>query len=161
MLRNLDFAILAPIPEAYLLASRETIVAQLDAEIADPSIVFGTNEFEVLGEAQQKRDDKAVIVFIYGSDPAEPPLNPEITWQAIYKGSTHSRRGRYTGNKLRRPEISISPKDTWAVYWELLELEPMKKPLAMDRFCQLGKKKNLGPRFLPKGPMLVDYPKSN
>ena len=161
MLRNLDFAILAPIPEEYLLASRETIIAQLDADIEDPSIVLGTNEFEVLGEAQQRRDEKAVMVFIYASDPAESSLNPSISWQAVYKGSTHSRRGRYTGNKLRRPENSISPKDTWAVYWELLDLEPMKKPLPMDRFFPLGKKKNLGPRFLPKGPMLVEYPKSN
>ncbi|NJR71533.1 MAG: hypothetical protein HC771_25185 [Synechococcales cyanobacterium CRU_2_2] len=92
MLRNLDFAILAPIPETYLLAGREAIAAQLDAEIADPSLAFGTNEFEVFGEAQQKRGDKAVSVFIYASEPAETPLNPEITWQAIYKSSSHSRR---------------------------------------------------------------------
>jgi hypothetical protein len=161
MLRNLNFAILAPIPEAYLLDSRETLVAQLDAELEDPSIVLGTNEFEVLGEAQQRRDgDKAIMVFIYASEPAQSSLNPEITWQAIYKGSSHSRRGRYTGNALRRPVISVTPKDTWAVYWELQDLEPMKKPLSMDRFSPLGKKKPCGVRFLPKGPMLVEYPAS-
>lgn len=160
MPRNLKFAILAPIPEAYLLASREAIAAQLDAEISDPSIVLGCNEFEVLGEAQQKRDDKTVTIFIYASDPAETTLNLSVTWQANYKGVSHSRRGRYTGNKLRRPPLSISPKDAWAVYWELTDLEPMKTPLALERFCPLGKKKNLGPRSAPKGPILVEYPSS-
>lgn len=158
MLKNFDIAILAPLPESHLVSGVDTLIAQQDLAQENPTIAYGSMAFETFSKVDALRQGKPVAVFLYASHLAENPLNPEITWQGWYVSHSHSRRGRFAGEARRRPEATKADTERWAVYWEMNELGPMKKSLAMDSIHELGKKKPLGKRFLPKEAMLIDYP---
>ncbi|HIK11809.1 MAG TPA: hypothetical protein IGS52_16360 [Oscillatoriaceae cyanobacterium M33_DOE_052] len=163
MQKTYAFAILAPVPEMHLISGLEAIAAQLDLDDLPvdhvPKVAFGSMAFEVFGEAEKLRAGKAVEVFIYASQAkGEQPLNPEVTWRGLYVGYVNSRRGRYPGKSIYRPAATSNDAPTWAVFWELQELEQLKKPVPIGTLRPKSKKTNYPARFIPEGAVLVEYP---
>lgn len=157
------FAILAPVPEQHLLSGVDAISAQLDSdELAPdqlPKVAFGSMDFEAFGEIEKLRGGKAIDVFIYASHAkGDQPLNPEVTWRGLYVGYVGSRRGRYPGKSIHRPQSTVTDAPTWAVFWELQELEPLKTPVPIAKLRGKNKKTNYQARFIPEGPVLIEYP---
>ncbi|MGG6296345.1 hypothetical protein ACQ4M4_18295 [Leptolyngbya sp. AN02str] len=157
------FAILAPVPEQHLISGLEAIAAQLDAEDLPPDhrpkVAYGSMSFEVFGEVEKLRAGRAVEVFIYASDAqGEQPLNPEVTWRGLYVSVVASRRGRYPGKAIHRPASTAHDTPTWAVFWELQELERLKTPIPIGKLRGHKKKTDYQPRFIPEGPVIIEYP---
>ncbi|WP_088889031.1 hypothetical protein [Leptolyngbya ohadii] len=157
------FAILVSVPEIHLISGLEAIAAQLDSDEPlpeqVPKVAFGSMDFEQFGEVEKLRGGRAIGVFIHAADAkGDQPLNPEVTWRGWYVGYVASRRGRYPGKSIYRPKSTLSDPPTWAVFWELQELEPLKKPIAIGNLRARGKKTNLQARFIPDSPVLIDYP---
>ncbi|HEY9615457.1 MAG TPA: hypothetical protein V6C64_01360 [Microcoleaceae cyanobacterium] len=147
----------------HLISGLEAIAAQLDADDLPPDhlpkVAFGSMEFELLGEAEKLRGGKAIEVFIYASHAkGEQPLNPEVTWRGLYVGYVGSRRGRYPGKSIYRPQSTATDAPTWAVFWEVQELEQLKQPIPIGNLRAKGKKTNYQARFIPEGPVLIEYP---
>lgn len=163
MQKTRAFAILAPVPEMHLTSGLEAIAAQLDSDELSPSdapkVAFGSMEFEMFGEAEKMRAGKAIEVFIYASHAkGDQPLNPEVTWRGLYTGYVGSRRGRYPGKSIFRPLAAANDSPTWAVFWEVQQLERLKTPIPIGRLRGKNKKTNYPPRFIPDGPVLIEYP---
>ncbi|NEZ64738.1 hypothetical protein D0962_18420 [Leptolyngbyaceae cyanobacterium CCMR0082] len=154
------FAILAPVPEHHLVSGLDAITRQLDDDAIEtqPMVALGSNAFEVFGQADALRKDRMADVYIYASHAYNPTLNPQATWRATYIKQVHSRRGRYPGKAIHRPETTATDKPTWAVFWLLKDLEKLQPPLPIGKMKALGKKSNYPPRFLPEGPVLIEHP---
>jgi hypothetical protein len=156
------FAILAPVPEAHLVSGLEAIADQANSDDitsqALPKVAFGSMAFEILRKADELRKGQAVEVLIYASDAqGDQPLNSEVLWRARYIGHLPSRSGRYPGKSQFRPKAATE-KPIWAVYWEVQELEKLKTPVPIASLQMLGQKANCKPRFVPDGPVLLEYP---
>ena len=163
MQKTRAFALLAPIPQVHLLSALEAIAAQLDSDELppehQPKVAFGSMDFEGFSEVEKLRDGKAIEVFIYASHvQGNQPLNPQVTWRGWYLGYVGSRRGRYPGNSLYRPRSTVSDPPTWAVFWEVQELELLKQPIAIGSLRGKNEKTNYPARFLPEGPVVIEYP---
>lgn len=157
------FALLAPVPEIHLLSGLEALSAQLDSEELppdhQPKVAFGSMDFELFGEVETLRAGKAIDVFIYASQAkGEQPLNPEVTWRGVYVGYIGSRRGRYPGKSIYRPKSTATDSPNWAVFWELQTLEPLKQPIPIGKLRGKNKKTAYSSRFLPEGPVIIEYP---
>lgn len=157
------FAILVPVREMHLISGLEAIAAQLDSDDLPPDdlpkVAFGSMDFETFSEVEKLRGGKAIEAFIYASHAkGEQPLNPEVTWRGVYVGYVASRRGRYPGKSIYRPQSTLSDPPTWAVFWEVQELEQLKKPIPIGSLCGKNKKTNYPARFIPEGPVLIEYP---
>ncbi|MBR8834217.1 MAG: hypothetical protein DSM106950_09310 [Stigonema ocellatum SAG 48.90 = DSM 106950] len=153
------FAILAPVPEIHLISGSETI-AKLADESSDETVkvAFGSMDFESLRKIDELRGNKAVKAFIYASNPAgDQPLNSQVSWHGLYIGHVPSRNGRYPGKAKFRPPSTKTDKPTWAVFWEVQELQPLTSPIAIASLKGLGKKSNYPSRFIPEGPVLIEY----
>ncbi|MBE9065986.1 hypothetical protein IQ260_04905 [Leptolyngbya cf. ectocarpi LEGE 11479] len=155
-----NFAILAPVPEHHLISGLDAIAHQLDDETMEthPVLALGSNAFEVFGQADALRKQCLADVYIYASHADNPTLNPQATWKATYLKQVHSRRGRYPGKSIHRPEATATDKPTWAIFWLLKDLEKLKKPLPIGNLKGLDKKSNYPPRFLPEAPVLIEHP---
>lgn len=155
-------AILAPIPEKHLISGLQAITAQYDTDEPPqqpPRVAFGSMDFEVFRKADELRGDKPLTVFIYASDSKESQsLTPMVSWKAVYVKHSPSRRGRYAGPAQYRPASAATDPPTWAVFWEVQELERMKIPLAIANFKGVDQKANYKSRFIPDGPLLVQHP---
>lgn len=163
MQKTQAFAILAPVPEMHLTSGLEAISAQLDSDnlAADqsPKVAFGSMDFELFGEVEKLRGGKAIEVLIYASHAkGDQPLHPEVTWRGLYIGSVGSRRGRYPGKAIFRPKSTATDTPTWAVFWEVQELERLKTPIPIKNLRGKDKKVNYQTRFIPEGPVLIQYP---
>jgi hypothetical protein len=160
--KNRALAILAPVPEKHLIAGLEAIAAQYDADTPlenPPRLALGTMDFEVFRKADELRGEKLLTVFIYAVDSKESQsLNPVVSWKATYVKHSPSRRGRYAGPAHYRPATAASDPPTWAVFWEVQDLERMKIPLAIANFKAIAQKANLKARFIPDSPILVEHP---
>lgn len=157
------FAILAPVPESHLISGLEAIAAQLNSEDLTPEglpkVAFGSMAFEILRKADELRKERAVEVLIYASDAeGDQPLNTEVWWRARYIGHLPSRNGRYPGKAQFRPKAAATERPIWAVYWEVQELEKLKTPVPIGSLKGLGQKANCKSRFVPEGPVLIEYP---
>ncbi|MBD2123251.1 hypothetical protein [Trichocoleus sp. FACHB-262] len=157
------FAILAPVPEIHLLSGLEAIAAQLNLDEVTseglPKVAFGSMAFEVIRKADELRKERAVEVLIYASEAqGDQPLNPEVWWRARYIGHVPSRNGRYPGKSMFRPQSTAGARPTWAIYWEVQELEKLKAPIAIASLQGLGQKAPLKGRFVPEDPVLIEYP---
>jgi hypothetical protein len=144
-----EFAILAPVPEEHLLSW------QKDGE--QTKVAFGSMAFELFRQADELRGEKAVEVFIYASLAENRPLNSEVSWHGLYVGHVPSRSGRHPQGMKYRPPSTASEKPTWAIFWEVEELEPLSSPIAIASLRGLGKKSKYQPRFTPEGPLLIEY----
>lgn len=163
MQKTRAFAMLAPVPEIHLISGLEAIAAQLDSDELPPDhlpkVAFGSMDFELFGEADKLRNGKAIEVLIYATDSkGEQPLNPEVTWRGLYVSYVGSRRGRYPGKMIFRPASTAADAPVWAVFWEVQELEQLKTPIPIGRLRGKNKKANYPPRFMPEGPVLIEYP---
>ncbi|GAB4381648.1 MAG: hypothetical protein Kow00121_40670 [Elainellaceae cyanobacterium] len=163
MQKTRDFAILVPVPEMHLISGLEAVAAQLDLDDLppdySPKVAFGSMDFEVFGQVEKLRGGKAVDVFIYASHAkGEQPLNPEVTWRGLYVSYVASRRGRYPGKSMYRPQATAADPPTWAVFWEVQELEQLKKSVPIGGLRGKNKKTNYPARFIPEGPVLIEYP---
>ena len=153
------FAILAPVPEIHLVSGVETITKLADESSDETAkVAFGSMDFESFRKIDELRGGKAVEVFIYASDPAgDQPLNSKVSWRGLYIGHVPSRNGRYPGKLKFRPPSTATDKPTWAVFWEVQELKPLTSPIAIASLKGLGKKSNYTSRFIPEGPLLIEY----
>ncbi|HEY9828465.1 MAG TPA: hypothetical protein V6D19_23750, partial [Stenomitos sp.] len=125
-----------------------------------PKVAYGTMEFEVLAEVEKLREGHSVEVLIYASHAkGEQPLNPQVTWRGLYVGCVQSRRGRYPGKSNVRPKSTASDSPTWAMFWEVQELERLKTPIPIGNLTGRSKKTPYQPRFVPEGPVLIEYPR--
>ncbi|MGA9383108.1 MAG: hypothetical protein WBV73_30465 [Phormidium sp.] len=155
-----SFAILAPVPEIHLISGQETI-AQLNNELNNEivKLAFGSMAFEAFRQIDELRQSQSVEVFIYASDStADQPLHTQVSWHGIYIGHLPSRNGRYPGNKKFRPPSTLTDKPRWAVFWEVQELKFLEKPIEIASLKGLNKKSNFSSRFIPEGPLLIEYP---
>lgn len=155
-----SFAILAPVPEIHLISGQETL-AQLSNEPNTEivKLAFGSMAFEVFRQIDELRKSQSVEVFIYASDStADQPLHTQASWHGVYIGHVPSRNGRYPGNKKFRPPSTLTDKPTWAVFWEVQELELLEKPIEIASLKGLHKKSHYSSRFSPEGPLLIEYP---
>ncbi|XWK91645.1 MAG: hypothetical protein U7127_31160 (plasmid) [Phormidium sp.] len=154
-----SFAILAPVPEIHLISGQEAL-AQLSNEPNNEivKLAFGSMAFEVFRQIDELRKSQSVEVFIYASDStADQPLHTQASWHGLYVGHVPSRNGRYPGNKKFRPPSTLTDKPTWAVFWEVQELESLEKPIEIASFKGLHKKSHYSSRFIPEGPLLIEY----
>lgn len=156
-------ALLASVPEMHLISGLEAIAAQLDSDALPPDhrpkIALGSMAFELFGEVEKLRNGRMVEVFIHASHvQGDQPLNPEVTWRGLYVGYVGSRRGRYPGQPIHRPKSTATDSPTWAVFWELQELEQLKKPIPIGKLRGKNKKANFQARFLPEEPVLIEHP---
>jgi hypothetical protein len=161
MQKTSAFAILASVPEIHLISGLEAIAVQLDAEepVDSPRIVLGSMAFELFRKADELRGDRAVEMLIYATEAkGDQPLNPEVAWRGLYVQHVPSRNGRYRGNLDYRPKSTASDRAGWAVFWEMAELEQIKKPIPIGSLRGLGQKTNCKPRFIPEEPILIEYP---
>jgi hypothetical protein len=145
-----EFAILAPVPEEHLLSWQQ------DGQ--ETKVAFGSRDFELFRQADARRGDKAVEVFIYASLAKNRPLKPEVSWHGLYVGHVQSRSGRHPQGMKYRPPSTASDTPTWAIFWEVEELKPLSSPIAIASLGGLGKKSNYKSRFTPEGPLLITYP---
>ncbi|GAP96708.1 hypothetical protein NIES2104_32540 [Leptolyngbya sp. NIES-2104] len=142
-----------------MISGLEAIALQLDSEESDqlPKVAFGSMDFEVFGEVEKLRGGKAVEILIYASHAkGDQPLQPEATWRGLYIGSVGSRRGRYPGKAIFRPKSTATDSPTWAVFWEVQELERLKTPIPIKSLKGKDKKANYQTRFIPEGPVLIE-----
>jgi hypothetical protein len=156
-------AFLAPVPEEHLISGLEAIAAQLDADDLPvghvAKVAFGSMAFEVFAEVEKLRGGRPIEILIYASHAkGEQPLNPEVTWRGLYVGYVGSRRGRYPGKSIFRPRSTVTDSLTWAVFWEVQALERLRTPIPMGSLTGKGKKTTYQPRFIPDGPVLIEYP---
>lgn len=163
MQKTRAFALLAPVPEMHLTSGLEAIAAQLDSDDLSPDqmpkVAFGSMDFELFAEAEELRGGEEIEVLIYASHAkGAQPLNPEATWRGRYVGYVPSRRGRYPGKAIHRPKSTATDRLTWAVFWEVEELELLKTPIPIGKLRGRNKKTNYPARFVPEGPVLIDYP---
>jgi hypothetical protein len=158
--KTFEFAILAPVPEYHLLSGlKESIPQQYEDGEREPLVAFGSMDFELFRQADDLRGDRPVEVFIYASmSEADQPLNPVVTWRGLYAGHVLSRRGRYPGKASHRPPSMTGDAPTWAVFWLLKDLSKLETPLPIGLFQGLKQKKPYETRFIPRGPLLVEYP---
>lgn len=145
-----EFAILAPVPEEHLLSWQE------DGQ--ERKVAFGSMDFELFRQADERRGDKAVEVFIYASFAKNRPLKPEVSWHGLYVGHVQSRGGKHPEGMKFRPPSTVSDTPTWAIFWEVEELKPLSSPIAIASLTGLEKKSNYKSRFHPEGPLLITYP---
>ncbi|MGB7439469.1 MAG: hypothetical protein WA919_00245 [Coleofasciculaceae cyanobacterium] len=145
-----EFAILAAVPEEHLLSW------QKDGQ--ETKVAFGSMDFELFRQADQQRGDKAVEVFIYASLAENRPLKSEVSWHGLYVGHIQSRSGRYPKGMKYRPPSTASERPSWAIFWEVEELQPLSSPIAIASLKGLGKKSNYQSRFTPESPSLITYP---
>ncbi|PSB26024.1 hypothetical protein [Stenomitos frigidus] len=162
MQKTRAFALLASVPEIDLMSGLEAIAAQLDADDLppdhSPKVAFGSMAFEVFAEVEKLRAGKAIEVFIYAANAkGEQPLNPKVTWRGLYIGSVGSRRGRYPDKAIFRPKSTATDRPSWAIFWEVQELELLKTPIQIGSLRGKNKKANLQPRFIPEEPTIVEY----
>lgn len=141
-------AILAPVPEEHLLSW------QKDGQ--ETKVAFGSMAFELFRQADELRGEKAVKVFIYASLAENRPLNSQVSWKGWYVGHVPSRSGRYPRGMKYRPPSTASEKPTWAIFWEVEELQPLSSPIAIASLRGLGKKSNYPSRFTPEEPLLIE-----
>ncbi|BAY59596.1 hypothetical protein NIES2135_64730 (plasmid) [Leptolyngbya boryana NIES-2135] len=73
-------------------------------------------------------------------------------------GYVASRRGRYPGKSIYRPQSTVTDTPTWAVFWEVQELELLQKSIPIGNLRGKNKKANYGARFIPEGPVLIEHP---
>ncbi|BAU14378.1 hypothetical protein LEP3755_49250 [Leptolyngbya sp. NIES-3755] len=163
MQKTRAFAILAPVPEMHLISGLEAIAAQLDSDdlASDqlPKVAFGSMDFELFAEVEKARSGKAIEVLIYASHAkGDQPLNPEVTWRGLYVGYVPSRRGRYPGKSIHRPPSTATDSPTWAGFWEVQELERLKTAIPIAKLRGKNKKTNYQARFIPEGPVLIEFP---
>ncbi len=157
------FAILASIPEIHLVSGLEAIAAQLssDENLSEglPKLALGSMAFEIFRKADEQRKERDVEVLIHAADSQEDqPINPEVRWRARYIRHLPSRNGRYPGKPHFQPQTTKATRPTWAVYWELQELEKLKISIPIGSLQGLGQKNNFKPRFIPEEPVLMEYP---
>ncbi|HEY9825508.1 MAG TPA: hypothetical protein V6D19_08680 [Stenomitos sp.] len=157
------FALLAPVPEEHLISGLDAIAAQLDSDDLGagdvPKVAYGSMEFEVLAEVEKLRKGYSVEVLIYASHAqGEQPLKPEVTWRGLYVGCVQSRRGRYPGKSNVRPKSTASDRATWAMFWEVQELERLKTPIVISTLTGWKKKVPFSTRYFPDAPLLIEYP---
>lgn len=162
MQKTQDLALLISVPEVHLISGLEAIASQLDSEDLPPDylpkVAFGSMAFERFGELEKLRNGKAVETLIYASQAkGDQPLNSEVTWRGLYIGYVGSRRGRYPGKSIYRPKSAATDSPTWAVFWEVQELEPLKKPIPIGSLRGKNKKTNYQARFIPEEPVLIEY----
>lgn len=163
MQKTRAFALLASVPEMHLISGLEAIAAQLDSDTLSPDelpkIAFGTMDFELFAEVEKARTGKAIEVLIYASHAkGDQPLNPEATWRGLYVGYVASRRGRYPGKAIHRPQSTATDSPTWAGFWQVQELERLKTPIAIGKLRGKNKKTNYQARFIPESPVLIEFP---
>ncbi|MBD2310151.1 hypothetical protein H6G20_00455 [Desertifilum sp. FACHB-1129] len=162
MQKTQDFALLISVPEVHLISGLEAIASQLDSEDLPPDylpkVAFGSMAFEQFAEIEKLRNGKSVETFIYASQAkGDRPLNSEVTWRGLYIGYVGSRRGRYPGQSIYRPKSAATDSLTWAVFWEVQELEPLKKPIPIGSLRGKNKKTNYQARFIPEEPVVIEY----
>jgi len=145
-----EFAILAPVPEEHLISW------QKDGE--QTKVAFGSMAFELFRQADELRGEKAVEVFIYASLAENRPLNSEVSWHGLYVGHVQSRSGRHPQGMKYRPPSTATDKPTWAIFWEVEELERLASPIAIASLRGFKKKSNFQSRFTPESPLLIEYP---
>ncbi len=143
------FAILASVPEEHLLSWHK------DGQ--EKKVAFGSMAFELFRQADELRGERFVKVLIYASLAENRPLNSQVSWQGWYIGHVPSRSGRYPQGTKYRPPSAASEKPTWAIFWEVEELEPLSSPIAIASLKGLGKKSNFPSRFTPEEPLLIEY----
>lgn len=142
-----DIALLAPIPLRHL---ESALVIHKDCKMA----AFGSDKSDVFRELDKVRNKQPVDVYIYASH-ADGHFDPEITWVARYiRSAEHCDRNL-------RPSSTIT--DTpFRIYWIVDELRRERKEhLRVAKLIGYGKDKQYGPKFVPKGPMLIKHPQNH
>lgn len=157
------FAMLAPVPEEHLLSGLEAIQAQKAQGVEQPVVAFGSMAFEIFRKADELRggpDGNAVEVLLYASHAKEQSLTPKATWRAVYTKQIPSRNGRYPKERsYERPKTALEgDKPVWAIFWQIRDLEELNLPIPIGQFQGLDKKSPYPARFIPEGPLLVQYP---
>lgn len=148
---NKGFAILAPVPEMHILSGKD--VCDKETKVA-----FGSMAFELFRKADELRANEPVKVFIYTSyAETDRFLRSEASWQGLYVGHVPSRNGRHPNGSRFRPPTTASDKPIWAIFWEVEQLEPLSSPISIASFKGLGKNSKYTSRFIPEGPLLIEY----
>jgi hypothetical protein len=161
---NHAFALLVSVPEIHLISGLDAIATQLDVEdlppAHSPKVVFGSMDFVGFGEVEKLRGGEAIKVLTYASQAkGEQPLNPAATRRGVYVGYVASCRSRYPGKSMYRPPSNVTDPPTWVVFWEVQVLEQLKTPIPIGNLCGKNKKTAYPARFIPEGPVLIEYPK--
>ena len=153
-----DFAILAPVPEEYLIDG-ELMCAKVG------KVAYGSRAWEVFREVDRLRHGAPVDIWIYASHRptgAAPIL--AASWRATYVGHVQAQGGAHPDGMLYRPPSTMKyPRDNngyFAVFWEVASLIrlPTSERLKFSRLRGFGKKSHYGRIFVPEGPLIIECP---
>lgn len=145
------FAILAPVPEVHLEASKEVLSREA-------SVAFGTGHYSLFDKVDELRQGEPIQVFIYAShEEAQAERSFMVKWRGFYVYQVRHSDGRHPEEKFR-PVSALTDKPSWMTFWHVAELEKMDKadwfPISKVPAMKGGWTK----REPPRGPVLVGLP---
>jgi hypothetical protein len=147
-------ALLAPVPEEYLIAGVE--IVQRHGKLA-----LGTRAWDVFHRLDELRQGEPVTAYLYASH-AEANVGPTVTWTGLYVGYVESRGGAYPGDDGVRPPNTEEEDASrwWALFWHVTDLQQ----LTSDEWVRIGdlrkfsSQRRYGSGFIPEGPIIVGHP---
>lgn len=155
-----EFAILAPVPEEYLVEGAE--VCGKHGKVA-----FGSNAWETWREIDRLRGGLAVEVLIYASHSSAHPRGTmvhEVAWRARYVGHVESKHGSHPDGMTYRPPSTAKHRSDnrghFALFWELRDLRalPVGEHLRIVDLKSYRTHKHYAANFVPEGPVLIELP---
>lgn len=158
MITDVDFALLAPVPLAFLESGLEVCTRE-------GFVAYGSRKWELFVELDRLRAGGVVPVLIYPSyEDDEVKLAYEICWTGSYTGHVRAPGGIHPEKMRYRPDVARQyPTDMsgyWAIYWHVSELKRLPdgdwRPISSLRSHKSGKFWKAGSP--PRGPEIVERP---
>jgi hypothetical protein len=149
-----DVALLAPVPEEYLIEAVDVIAA-------NGRVAFGSRSWEVFRRLDALRKSAPVDVLLYASHARSHP-GSRATWRGVYVGHVDGNNGAHPeGMRFRPPSTSRYREDNkehWAVFLELSHVQPLPESahVRTSDLRGLEKSKYFADGFVPEGPMLIE-----
>jgi hypothetical protein len=152
-----DIALLAPVPKEHLDEAVKTVQKA-------KRVAFGSRNWDIFSNLDQKRDGKPVDVYIYESY-GSGQYDFRVSWHARYLQNVGAINGAHPDKMTFRPAstakyLGDNEGGDWLVFWEVDSLHelPEQNRIHVGAFTPFGKKKPYGNSFVPRGPMMIQHP---
>lgn len=154
---DVDFAILAPVPEEHLISGLEVLKQE-------EHVAFGTRKWELFRHVEALCGGEPVPVLIYPSvEDDSPKLSYLVKWIGWYDGYEESDDGRYRFPECRPKSTEKYAGDQsgyWAGFWRVKRLQKLEesgfRPISSLQSHKSGKFWKKGSP--PRGPEIVQRP---
>ncbi len=146
-----ELAILAPVPVMHLTSGIKVCLDQ-------GKVAFGCSGKDFFDKVDNLREGAEVEVFIYASL-TQQSIGAKVSWRALYVGYVDAVEGRHPEGERFRPHTTSNDGD-WNAFWEVRDLRPLASPVEISTFRGYGNRNGAtyNPSFIPRGPLLIEYP---